>query len=492
MALRIKRAITSVWLFIGLCIASQGQMPTDSVRFFGKAPDYAGMNLVFEKTANFITRETQETVRILVDSLGNFDARFALDATSKCWTDLGQYRASIYVEPGGAYKLVLPPYTPKPLADKFNPYFIPEEIEIGIEQGDDQMLNKRLRDFDENFDALYAENVMALYGKGDVAKAQNMVFQLDSIFPSLPGTYFDNHKHARYARIYNIVYRRQKRTAIGYFTDKVGVDFGQPAVVDAFNEIFKDFFLYYFSTPNGKPLKEAYTQNKPFDTLLMVMADDTLFLDPSLREAILLKSLYDGYYSDRYDKPQVEQMVQLAGKSGSTTFIKLLATGITNRFNKLKKGTPAPDFEAYSSSGKSYSLGSFKGKFVYLGFVHTQNYACRKDMISLSAIARENRKDLEVVTIFMDEDPDRAFAFAKQNSLKYNTLHFGHNGKILLDYNIRSMPTYYLIDPEGNISLSPAPAPDESFGKIFMETVRSFKYSKARKSTDTQRSIYDL
>lgn len=492
MAFGFRKVIAALCLAFGLSANAQSQAHTDSVRFYGSAPDYAGMNLVFEKTANFISRETMEVVRIQVDVKGNFDATFALIATAKCWTDLGKYRANIYIEPGNSYKLELPPYTPKPLAERFNPYFIPEEIEMGIESGDASNLNMQIRDFDEAFDNEYSQQVMALYAKSDVAKAQMLIARLDSLYPSQSDSYFDNHKRARFARVYHTLYRRQKRLSINYFNTQVTPNFGQPAYTEAFNEIFKDFFLYYFSTPSGKLLKDSYTQKQRFDTLSMALGQDSLFRNPELREIVLLKTLYDGYYSDRYDKTQVEKLVISATEYGVTPAIKQTAEGILARFNKLKKGTPAPDFEAYSSSGKPYSLHSYRGKFVYLNFMHTQNYACRKDMTALSAIARDNRKDLEVVTIMVDEDPDKAFAFVKQNNIKYNTLHFGNNGKVLLDYQIKSMPTYYLIDPEGNISLAPAPAPDESFVKILAETIRSFKYTKARKSPDSQRSIYDL
>jgi hypothetical protein len=45
--------------------------------------------------------------------------------------------------------------------------------------------------------------------------------------------------------------------------------------------------------------------------------------------------------------------------------------------------------------------------------------------------------------------------------------------EILEDYDIRAYPSYFLIDPEGKLILSPAPGPDKGFEKVFLEILRS-------------------
>lgn len=483
--------------FCALALCSQltfgsGRMAPDSVRIFGSAPEYAGMSLVFERTSNFICRDKEEVVRIAVDAKGNFDQCFSASKTLFCATELGAYDASMYVEPGKAYNIELPPLTPRPLSEKFNPYFTPEQVELGIINEENALINKSIRDFDEAFDSLYNTNAILVFAMRDVAKAKLLISKIDSVYPSSGSLYFDSHKKARYAQLYHLAYKRQKRTAIAYFTNNLPIDFDMPAYTEAFNEMFKDFFLYYFSTPAGRGLRDAFTQKKGFVTLSAALAADTLFSNPEFRETVLLKSLYDAYYSERYDQSQIENLVKEAIGGGATTSVKFFASSMLIRFNKLKSGTLAPDFTAFSASGKVYTLGSYKGKFLYLNFAHTQNYACKKDLLTLAALAHEYKKDLQVVTIFTDDDPNVAFTYGKQNELKYDLLHIRGNGKILLDYNVKAMPAYFLVDPEGNIAINAAPSPGDGFSKIFEETVNSFKHSKARKSPDYHKTIYDF
>jgi peroxiredoxin len=464
----------------------------DSVRFFGNAPLYGGMTLVFERTSNFISRETQEVVRLSVDKNGNFDQIFALTEITYCIVDIGIYRGYIYCEPGCTYELEFPVYAPRPLSEKFNPYFKPEMVELGIKNPSSSTISVLIRNFDEVFDSLYGANAVAVFSKADVAKAQAVVAQLDSVFPPTSIPYFENHRRAQYGRLLGLAYKRQRRTIIGY-TESIFVNNpNQPAYSFLFNDVFKDFFQYYFATPQGKPLRESFGQAAAFDSLSLVLAKDTLFSNDRFREVVLLKALYDAYYSERYNKEQIENLFLSAQTTGSTSIGTLFAQSLYKQVTKLKQGTKAPDFEAYSASGRAFSLASFKGKFVYLSFANTQNHACKKDLIAMGAMARDFKKDLEVVAILTDENSEEAFAFEKQNGLKYNYLHFNNNGKVLLDYSIKALPTYFLFDPEGNISSSSTLPPGESFVKFFQETVRNFKFKKARKTTDAPRSVYDL
>ena len=69
---------------------------------------------------------------------------------------------------------------------------------------------------------------------------------------------------------------------------------------------------------------------------------------------------------------------------------------------------------------------------------------------------------IEFVSICLDDDPKALIGFLKENP-KYDW-HFAHyqgNLALLENYNVRSVPSYYLIGPEGEMvdanALRPAP-----------------------------------
>ena len=64
--------------------------------------------------------------------------------------------------------------------------------------------------------------------------------------------------------------------------------------------------------------------------------------------------------------------------------------------------------------------------------------------------------------------------------------------KIIFDYNISALPTYFLINPEGNMVLSPAPSPNDNFHQVFVEVFQSYRNQKIRKERPAEKNIYDL
>lgn len=473
-------------------LAGNNVAKNDSVVIWGKSNEYAGYTLVLEQITNFTSREKAEIVRVPINADGTFRAAFTTSTTIRCFTDLGRYRSFIYVEPGAKYQVTLPPFSVKKDADRFNPYFIPEEMEMGILSGDESQLNQQIRDFDEQFLQQYNQNAMSLFSQSNKKLAEKIKATLETQFPSTENQYFTTHKNFRYARLFALCMSRQKRPLINQFFSNAEVSYSSPAYCDAFNDVFKDFFLYYFSSPAGKELRTAFTMQRSFDTLSIAMKSDTLFLTTRFRETVLLKSLYDSYYTDRYDKKQIIKLVAQASKRCEDSQSQLYANQLLKKLNKLRVGTVAPEINGYNAGGKEISSKNIKSKFVYVNFIHTKNYACKKDLQAVASIASDFKKDLEVVSVITDEEPTDAFAYIKQMGYKWTFIHFNGNGKLLLDYDIKAMPCYYLIDPDGNLIASPAPGPEENFKSRFSEIIRDFNAQKARKDPEQLKTIYDF
>ncbi|MDP4226874.1 MAG: hypothetical protein Q8910_10895, partial [Bacteroidota bacterium] len=52
-------------------------------------------------------------------------------------------------------------------------------------------------------------------------------------------------------------------------------------------------------------------------------------------------------------------------------------------------------------------------------------------------------------------------------------LYCGNQTSLLKEYNIRAFPTCYLINPDGKLSISPAPLPSENIELTIFSAMRS-------------------
>ena len=77
--------------------------------------------------------------------------------------------------------------------------------------------------------------------------------------------------------------------------------------------------------------------------------------------------------------------------------------------------------------------------------------------------------DLGIHTAFIKtRDIEKAKDLIERSGYRWKFLHYGNQVNIINEYDIRAYPTYYLIDREGKLVMSPAPTPNDQFeGRLF-------------------------
>ncbi len=479
-----------ILLFVCLFSITAFSASKDSVIIFGTAPEYANMQLAVEYRSNYISTEYKELKRFVVDENGLFKTVFYVPNTTRVQIKLGETVGYLIVEPGNFYQIILPPYYPLKPENKLNPFFVPELILLGI-YNDDQ-INIKVRDFEDEYNYLFSKNIQKIVLTGNHKAAQQIIDKTDNKFPSDSATWFYYYKHFKYLSLKSYIYSNQKRRVIKEGFSDIPVQYSLDPYWESFNHIFKGFFHYYSASKYGSEFKKFISSSESFDTICHSLVKDPLFQNREFAELVVLKGLYDAFYSNNYAKERIINLVKSAVSECYCKANRLIANDILLKIAKLRVGSSAPAFDLPTLSGKNKELKDFKGKFVYLNFANTQNYACKKDLQVLNQLAKIYKRDMHIVTILTDDDPDAAFDYVKNNKLKWSFLHFNQNGKVLLDYAIKAFPTYYLIDPDGNIILAPAPAPEEEFVSMFSEIYNAYRYKKLRREKPKSRTIYDL
>lgn len=466
-------------------------VPADSVRFTGHQPEYAGINLVFERYSNFIIPESVPVASMHIDDDGHFDFTFALAEPTYIFADLGRFRASAYIEPGKSYQLVFPPFQPRTQSERINPHFQPEEVMLGIANREAQLLNRNITEFDAMFDYLFHGNAVELFVHSNADKAKEIQTRLDTLFTFSHPT-FDRHKELRYLKLWHMTLRRQDRRFISEYLSYSPINYNLPAFWDIFTTLFTGFFPGKYSDDARETLLSSIRNRERFDSIANNAAKDTLFTNNrELNESVLLFALYEAFYRKDLAENTILAITASARDYASTANTRALATQFYRKMALLRPGTDAPDFSLIDQDGKRRQLEDFKGKFVYLNFVHTKSFNCLRDLQTLEQFQRVFRRELQLVTIVIDDHYEDMELFLKNNKqYKWDFLHFGASPRVLFDYNIQAVPAYYLIDPNGKLSLSPAPAPEENFRELFVDRLRSFQREELRRNPPRERSIF--
>ncbi len=484
------RFILAAFCFIS-CFSVLAQNPLQQVTVKGVAPDYAGYNLVMRKVVNPISLSTADIMVLRVDEKGHFEQSIEISEITHASLDMGQYRGDIFLEPGMTYELVLPPFKPRTDAERFNPYFMPEDVILGIKNDEALALNEMMARFDQDLSDLYNQNARAIFTRSDISKAKKIENKLDSLYSS-NNPYFKLYKNYAYGELRSLAYKRNKRTAEYLTFGEEVINTTMPSFIKSFNTIYKGFFSSYFSSAHGDSLRSTFSSTGSFDTLTTSLQSDTLYAKRIFAELVLLKGMYDAFYTGRYDEEHIIGLVKDAKEKSANLSIKDIAHGIYKQLTWLRVGTAAPQFTLYRLDGREKSLSDYEGKFVYLNFMHTNNHTCKQDLQLLNVLSKQLRRELTIVTVIMDEDPTKALELVKKNKYRWDFLHYAAMPKVALDYNIRALPAYFVVDPSQQLRISPAPSPSESFTPIFIEAQRKYHYEQMRKNRPKEKSIYDF
>ena len=464
----------------------------NNVTIKGTAKEYAGLSLSLQHITNYISFRSEKMGSFKVGPDGNFSFSTHIDRVTHAFIDMGIIRGFIYLEPGKEYELILPPYMPKKGSDKFNPYFVPQEISIGIKNQDAQKLNREIAGFDEEYNYEFNKNAVEIFNRNNVELTKRLTLRLDSMFPSKENGFFSNYKHFRYAKLFMLSMRRQQSRVIRDFYSLYPVGYENPAYWETFNLMFRNFMSRYFTSRKGDDLKTAFNKGAPFDSLSLILSRDTLYQKDEFREIVLLKGMFDAFYSERYDQNKLIALFKEASEKGSTEYVRQTALSLHKKVTHLRKGTMAPGFTLPSVNGKEKTLSSYRGRFVYLNFCSVDNHNCKKDFQLLDAMSKGMKRDLTIVSVSVDSDTEKTKEFVKAHKYKWDFLLSADSVKIIREYSIKALPTYFLIDPEGKLLLSPAPSPEENFGAVFYEALKKYKYNELRKEHPQEKSIYKL
>ncbi len=459
--MRLIKVLTVLVFFSQFLIASE-------VTISGVAPDYAGEELVFHKYKDRITNETKVLARSKVQEDGTFSMDFEVNGITYVFTDVGIYRGYLYVVPGKVYEIVLPENKPLKIEDELNPFFDPTSIHLGLGNSIDTELNMKIRMFHDAYYPYYNKHIHNLALRQDISQLDDDIERMDAPYTGDSNTFFNFFKEYKYGMLRHLAHQHKARSVSDKFFLDRPVLYNNPAYMELFNQIYERYFNFFSRTVSGAEIYSDINDDQSLEQLKNTLSGDDVLQNDTLLELVILKGLHDEFYDDNFSRSAMLVILDSLIDKSSIEMHKEIGRTIREKVTRLMAGYFPPGFQLYDIDSNLVSLSDYRGKYVYLNFCISYSYTCLNEFEKLRGVHDRHIDYLQIVTISMDKSYGNLKTSIEKNGFPWKFLHYGNHTDVIKDYDIRGVPTYYLIDPEGKLILSPAPGPSENFeGQLF-------------------------
>lgn len=472
----LNRIVLTFFVFI--LTALQVFAQTDIVS--GNAKTYAGDTLKMYKVDDYISKNESLIATAKVDSEGNFQFSVKVKECTLAYIDLTVFKGLIYLQPGKKQEIVLPDKQQIAIQDKLNPYFKKTEFFVKLVNGDESDLNNLIPSFERLYNQALAK---VFYSRKGLSKAATDSIEniIDSQIKSAD-PFFAEYKKYRFALLDYSAYHRSKEDIVKqYFAGKDILTNNM-----AYSELFDEMFYNVFNSGKTSAIyvKDLYTgiYDKSYYSIKKMMLSHPLVENDRFADYLILKGLKDSYYSNSIPKENIVAVLDSMMSTCKNKDFRKIAGFLHEKFTTLLCGFSAPQFSLQDISGAEYNLQKFAGKFVYLNFYNPGSYTAISDLILMKQLRKDYpSENLEIVTIFVSADKNDMKKFLDSNpDISWKVLWYNSDDELLKKYDVRVYPTYYLINPNGILSMNPAPSPQENFGVKFYDVLRNWRNDQYR------------
>ncbi len=443
-----------------------------------KAPSYKGKELIFYAYTEKILYRKKEVFRIHPDENSYFRTEIKLNTVTYLFSEHEGCKFFFYAEPGNTYHLTFPEPCIKSPEDKTNPFFKPAPVHLNVQSesiidtGSCIELNEAIRLYDKAFDPFYNSQLLRYY------TIESNREKLDSfnIQPQLPGSPCNDEYFSQYVKYktgileFTVDQPGINQLIINYFTSSPVLTH-VPSWWELFNMVFDKYFTLLNNSRNFKDLFETIASSD-YQALNILLKKDPGLKNDTIRELVLIKELHNIFPEGYISHSVLSALLDSISLQSTSSLCRELSEAVKLKNIKLLPGAPAPSFILRDLSGVTYSSGDFKDKYLYIGFCNPNSLSCIKEFEYLQYLHQKHNKHLAIVTVFDELSFEELKIFKEINNYRWLLTKSVVPYQFQQDYNIKVGPQFFLIGPDGNIALSPAPLPSENFEKVLFSVMR--------------------
>lgn len=451
----------------------------------GYAPEFAGKQFHVHYPADFLSQVPIPLGEFMVDDSGYFSTTLFLPQTTKITVASEAWFSDFYVESGKSYTIRL--FKPKnPTARAFDQNRLGLAFENLSQDDPNALMDFFYRRHDDLISAVELELAVHL-GKGsrEALKPDSASNDLDSMSVTARFQQLKKSCEERLGPSSDIYTGELLQAALGRLALTLGED--KHAVYNSYMQKSPDLgnpeFVALFAQMHAQILNQPGIQSSALlsaleagqlsDAMSSITADYTLLSSDIERELALIFIIHEQWYTSPGMRKGSQRIMELLEQNSE--FWGALNGRI--RTSLLRGTTQAENFlPAISLAGldeERLDLRSLDGELVYLNVVSIASAASQRELLTLEPVVRKFGNQVRFITIVIDDDMEkiRQYLGANRNQ-NWTFLLGGMHPELRYHLRLRSVPSFYLIDPNGRLMFERTLAPSEGIHDTFVRILK--------------------
>lgn len=263
-----------------------------------------------------------------------------------------------------------------------------------------------------------------------------------------------------------------KQKLINHYILAKPVLYGDPSYLRFF-KFLMNTRLNNLIAKNGQAFQKVKDDYQIYNSFMDFAKTDVLLQNEEIRSLAILLYINGASSNHNLTKEQKASILNQISNFCAYPLQKEAALFLQSHKKYLKPNAEAPHFKLLDKNGNEFSLESFKGHPVYLGFIHSQSGVCQRDLKVIETLKKKYKK-VKFLMVITDRDSIHLVNLPPESqNLKY--LFLNNEYEVLEKYQIWSYPVYFLLNAQGYFIQAPAKSPSEMFEFFAHEFVKKSK-----------------
>jgi peroxiredoxin len=404
-----------------------------------------------------------------IDSLGNFILEFNAKEILYITLKIDKHIASMYIQPGTVYDVIIA----APDSTTYQNPNIEHDVKISIRLNSKTEINALTMDYDKRFDDFLTVNYNDFLRRAPQAKIDSFRLAMVNFYSTVTNPYFNNYISYSIAALEKNTKMSDKKLFEAYIQNKP-ILYNHPEYMNFLNSFYKQKLQSFALSKQGSDVSFIINDRASFPAAANALKRSAFITNDTIAELVLLKGLNETYHDGTFRKSAIKAILQQMVSDSRIPEHQKIAQNILNSFSSLQKGTMAPGFELPDKAGVTHNLDQLRNKkYVYVMFYDKDCSACMEQMKVIPALKKTYGERIEFVSISDDKTSIELRNFQLKNP-KFDWLFMYDNtsGQLKKQYEIVSLPAYFLIDPDGKFVRVPADSPAENIEQLFFDLTK--------------------